>query len=238
MTRGIGGSDLAAVCAYYIPSKAEDWAHFATAADVWMRLVHGIEKPRSATLQRGLDAEPRLRRTWLESFGGELEHHERPWILRHPRLPFVSVSPDDVWIKDGERVYVEWKTRNHFAEQKRPMFGAPGTDQAPDAYALQVQLNLELLDLPRGILFVGFGCETPDGTGAKPFLYSHTAPYFIERNPELVAFALSYAERFHAEHIATRRPPSVEPKENLRHWKRLIKEQSWKTEATEAPSQS
>ena len=234
--RGIGGSDLAAVCAYYKPEKADDWAHFATAADVWMRLVHGIEKPRSATLQRGLDAEPRLRRAYLDAFGGSLEHHARPWVVTHPRAPYVSVSPDDVWLTpEGERVYCEWKTRNRFAEMKRPMFGEPGTDQAPDAYALQVQLNLDILGLKRGVLFVGFGCETPDGAGAKPFLYSQTAPYFIERDPELLEFALHYAERFHTEHILTRRPPSVEPKENIRAWKRLLKEQSW---TTEAPSQS
>jgi hypothetical protein len=234
--RGIGGSDLAAVCAYYLPSNADDWAHFGTAADVWMRLVHDIEKPKTAPMLRGLDAEPRLRRVYLDAYGGELEHHERPWVVSHPTQPYVSVSPDDVWTDGTERVYVEWKTRNRFAEMKRPMFGAPGTDQAPDSYALQVQLNLEILDIERAVLFVGFGSETPDGTGAKPFLYTQTAPYPIARDRELMAMALGYAERFHDEFIHTRTPPSVEPKENIRAWKRLLKEQSWKaTEAQPSP---
>jgi predicted phage-related endonuclease len=234
--RGIGGSDLAAVCAYYKPERAEDWAHWATAADVWMRLVHDVERPRTDAMQRGLDAEPRLRRVWLDTFGGELEEHPRPWIERHPRFPFVSASPDDVWLNDGERVYVEWKTRNKFAEQKRPMFGPPGTDEAPAAYALQVQLNLDILGLERGVLFVGFGCETKDETGAKPFLYSHTAPYFINRDTKTLEWALGYAERFFADHVHTRTPPSVEPRNNIREWKRLLKEQSWKTEAASPSS--
>jgi hypothetical protein len=236
--RGIGGSDLAAVCAYYKREKADDWAHFATAADVWMRLVHGVEKPRTAAMQRGLDAEPRLRKAYLDAYGGTLEHHPRPWIVAHPTHPYVSVSPDDVWLSEGERVYCEWKTRNSWAEKKRPMFGPPGTDEAPDAYTLQVQLNLEILNLERGVLFVGFGSEMKDENGNKPFLYSQTASYFIDRDRELVRFALHYAERFHREHILTRTPPSVEPKENIRAWKRLLKEQSWKAEAMEAPSQS
>lgn len=236
MKRGIGGSDLASVCAYYKPEYAETWAHWGTAADVWMRLVHDIEKPRTSSMTRGLDAEPRLRKAWLNEFGGELEHHERPWVVRHSHLPFVSVSPDDIWVRDGERVYIEWKTRNTWAEKKRPMFGPPGTDEAPAEYALQVQLNLDILNLERGILFAGFGCETPDGSGAKPFLYSHTAPYFIDRDRDLLAFALGYAERFHKEHILTRTPPSVAPRNNLVEWKRLLKEQSCQTAA--APSQS
>lgn len=233
MKRGLGGSDLAAVCAYYKREHHDTWAHFATAADVWMRLVHDIEQPKTAAMTRGLDAEPRLRRVYLETYGGEFEYHERPWIIRHPLLPYVSVSPDDVWLTNGERVYAEWKTRNKFAESKRPMFGEPGTDEAPPAYALQCQLNMEILDIGRAVLFVGFGSETKDEDGSKPFLYSHTAPYFIERNREQVGFALHYAERFHREHILTRTPPSVEPRQNLVAWKRLMKEKTWTTEATE-----
>lgn len=236
--RGIGGSDLAAVCAYYKPERAEDWAHWATAADVWMRLVHDVERKQTDPMKRGLDAEPRLRRAYLDAFGGEYEFHERPWIVSHPALPFVSVSPDDVWLNHGERVYAEWKTRNKFAEQKRPMFGPPGTDEAPAAYALQVQLNLEILNIEHGFLFVGFGCEMKDENGNKPFLYSHTAPYLIDRDRELMRFALGYAERFYKEHIITRTPPSVEPRNNLREWKRLLKGLTWKTETMEAPSQS
>lgn len=222
--RGIGGSDLAAVCAYYKPERAEEWAHWATAADVWMRLVHDVERPRTAAMSRGLDAEPRLQRAYLDHYGGSLEHHERPWILQHPRAPYVSVSPDDVWVTpEGERVYVEWKTRNDWAEGKRPIFGRPGTDEVPADYAMQVHLNLDILDLERAVLFVGFGKETPDEMGAKPFLYSRTEPYFIDRDRELVQFALTYAERFYAEHVVTGRPPSVEPKNNLRKWRALLK---------------
>jgi hypothetical protein len=98
-----------------------------------------------------------------------------------------------------------------------------------------VQLNLEILNLERGVLFVGFGCETKDEHGNKPFLYSNTEPFPIRRDRELMAFALGYAERFYEEHICTRTPPRVEPRENIRAWKRLTKEASqWTAQETAA----
>src|SRR5689334_16291897 len=101
MRRGIGGTDLSAVCAYYRPEFAETWAKWATAADVWMRLVHNIERERTSVMQRGIDAEPRLRRAYLDAYGGAMLPKPTPWIVAHPRLPFVSVSPDDVWVNDS-----------------------------------------------------------------------------------------------------------------------------------------
>lgn len=241
MKRGIGGSDLASVCAYYRPEYAAEWAKWATAADVWMRLVHDIERPRTAVMQRGIDAEPRLRQAYLDAYGGSMVDKPTPWIVRHPRLPFVSVSPDDVWCESATgcignlpHTYVEFKSASVFGRHK---YGDPETDAIPDAYGLQVQLGLEILDIEVGHLFVGFGKDATAEDGTKRFFYSETARYVIQRDRELMAMALGYAERFYAEHVATRKPPSVEPKNNIRAWKRLLKEQSWK--ATEAqPSQS
>lgn len=228
--RGIGGTDLGAVCAYYRACPA-DWTRYATAADVWMRLVHDVERPRTAVMQRGLDAEPRLRRAYLDAYGGVLRERPAKWILQHPRLPFVTVSPDDVWRDSagGGEVYVEWKSTSIFAAAK---YGDAETDEVPDSYGLQVQLNLEILDLGVGHLFCGFGRDVKDETGAHQFLYEETRRFVIRRDRELMALALGLAERFHREHIDTRLPPSVEPKQNIRVWKRLLKEQSWKTEAS------
>lgn len=246
MKRGIGGSDLAAVCAYYRPQFADEWSKWATAADVWMRLVHDIERPRTAVMQRGIDAEPRLRRAYLDAYGGAMWGPKpTPWILQHPRLPFVTVSPDDVWHEssahlDGEGIdgdeaptYVEFKSTSIFARGK---YGDAESDAIPDAYGLQVQLGLEILDLEVGHLFVGFGRDTKDESGAPQFLYEETRRFVIHRDRELMAMALAYAEKFHAEHVATRMPPRCEPRNNIRAWKRLLKEEAWKpTEAaTEA----
>lgn len=242
--RGIGGSDLAAVCALYRPKYAEKWAKYATAADVWMGLVHGVQRPRTAVMQRGIDAEPRLRRAYLDVYGGAMMPKPDPWIVPHPRLPFVSVSPDDVWLESQLReigIYIEFKSVNWFSlyppEGRPPTeWGPDDSDEVPDYYGLQVQLGLEILDIEVGHLFAGFGRDTVCDDGSKQFLYSESRRYVIHRDRELMGWCLELAERFHREHVLTRTPPSVAPKNSKREWSRLMKEQSWKaTEAQPSP---
>jgi hypothetical protein len=245
--RFIGGTDLGACVAYFRPELAH-FSPYATAADLWMRLCHETERPQTAAMKRGLDAEPRLQRAYIDAYGGVFEEHERPWRVMHSRLPFVGCSPDDVWSPhnvpllddDGERVYVEWKTANWFTLYPPPgraptKWGDAETDNIPPGYQLQVQLNLECLDLEQAHLFVGFGTDETDADGTKRFLYRETRRYPIARDRELMALALDYAERFHAEYVVTRTPPSVEPRDNLRLWKRLMKEQPWKTTEASPP---
>lgn len=238
--RGIGGTDLAAVCAYYLPNVGPEWTKYCTAADVWMRLVHDVERPRTAIMQRGIDAEPRLRKVYLDVYGGAMMPKPKPWVVPHPRLPFVSVSPDDVWIRDFDfRCYVEIKSTNIFALYPPPgrppsKWGPAESDVVPESYGLQVQLGLEILDMDVAHLFAGFGRDTKEN-GEPAFLYEETRRYVIHRDRELMAMALGFAERFHEEHIRTRQPPSVEPRDNKRAWKRLLKGETWKpTETTEA----
>jgi predicted phage-related endonuclease len=236
----IGGSDLAAICGYYLPEHADAWCKYQTASDVWMRLVYGVARKKTAVMSRGLNAEPRLRKAFLEAYGGELYGRPEKWIELHPAMPFVGCSPDDVWIDAdplGES-YVEWKTTSVFArkawgDKLRDDCDDFDGDGAPEHYALQVQLNLEILGLERGYLFVGFGRDFKDTeTGEPKFMYEETRRYRITRNRELIGFALGYAERFQREFIDTRNPPSVEPKHNRLAWKRILKgEKPWKQEA-------
>lgn len=263
MRRGIGGTDLSAVCAYYRPQHAETWTKWATAADVWMRLVHDVERPRTSVMQRGLDAEPRLRRAYLDAYGGKMRDKPEKWIVPHPRLPFVTVSPDDVWEWSGvgialdvgatnvlKMAYVEFKSTSWFSLHPPPKvvearlragkpisdWGEPESECVPEPYGFQVQLGLEILDLDVAHLFAGFGTDETDDDGAERFLYRETRRYVIPRDRELTAMALDLAERFHAEHVVTRKPPSVEPRHNKREWSRLLKGETWKaTEAQPSP---
>jgi hypothetical protein len=245
--RGIGGTDLSAVCAYYCPWLPPSWSKYVTAADVWMRLVHGVQRPSTAVMKRGQLAEPRLRRAYLDAYGGQMRLKPEPWIVHHPSLPFVTVSPDDVWSPNAgmDQTYVEFKSTSIFAlypPAGRPPseWGDPESDVVPDAYGMQVQLGLEILDMETAHLFAGFGKDAKDDAGEPAFYYSETRRYVIHRNRDAMTKALALAERFHTEHIATRKPPSVEPRNCLRDWKRLTKEQSCTTssEAAEAPSRS
>lgn len=227
--------------AYYRPELAADLAKYANASDVWLNLGHGIEQPENAAMRRGKAAEPRLRIAYHDAYGGEAEQHERPWVVPHPRFPWAAVSPDDVVLLDGQRVYVEYKSSIIFAlyppaTHPPTKWGPPESDEVPDLYQLQVQHGLEILDLPVAHLFVGFGRDEKDANGNPTFLYQETRRYILPRRPQLAAMALEHAARFHREHIETRMPPSLAPCHNKRAFARLLKEQPWKTEATEAHS--
>ena len=221
--RLIGGTDVGPIVVYYRPELAPELAKYATAADVWLRLVHNIERPRTAVMGRGIDAEPRLRRAYedwakTDSEAWSFEQHERPWIVPHPRHAFATCSPDDVR-SDG--ILVEYKSTSIFARSK---WGDAETDAIPDLYQLQVQWCLEILNLETAHLFVGFGRDFKDENGEHQFLFEESRRYVCPRDRELAAMALEYGERFWKEHVTTRTPPSVQPCNNKRAFARLLKE--------------
>lgn len=228
--RGIGGTDVGPVVAFYRPDMAGELAKYANATDVALRLIHGLERPKRAVMQRGIDAEPRLRRAFLDAYGGAMEEHARPWIVPHPALPWATCSPDDVWLPgDGDRVLVEIKSTSIFARHK---WGEPGSDEIPPLYNLQVQWCLEILDLSAAQVFVGFGRDFEE-SGEHKFLYEATIPYVVRRDRELADLALSYCAQFQRDFIEPRKLPPLTPVNNRRAYSQLIKEQSWKASATE-----
>lgn len=230
--RGIGGTECGAPVALYRPELAPELAKYANASDLWMRLLHGIERPRSAVMGRGIDAEPRLRKALQEAYGYEMVAKPEKWIVRHPRHEWATCSPDDV-VK-GEPLLIEIKSTSVFARHK---WGRPESDEVPLLYNTQVQWSMEILDLPRCLVFVGFGKDHKDAeTGAHQFYFDETLPYIVERDREVASMLLGYAECFVKEFLETRKPPPLTPVNNRRQFSRLLKEQTWKTEATATPS--
>ncbi len=232
--RKIGGTDCGAPASFYVPSLAPTLAKYGNISDLWMRLLHGVERSRTAVMARGIDAEPRLRKTLIEAYGYEMKPKPTPWIVQHPRFEFASCSPDDV-TTDGS-LLIEIKSTSRFA---RKNWGMPESDEIPPHIIAQVQWGMEILDLPRAHVFVGLGADWKDAeTGEHQFLYDETISYFVDRDRELAGMLLEHAERFMKEFVETRKPPPLTPIHNRRQFSRLIKEQSCQTEATEAPSQS
>lgn len=237
--RGIGGTDVGPVVSFYKPELASVLGKWANATDVAMRLVYGIERPRTKVMSRGLDAEHRLRGAFVDAYGGGFEPHARPWIERHPRHPWASCSPDDVWLSDSvhppDRVLVEYKSASIFARDK---WGDAESDEVPPLYALQVQWGLEILDLPIAHVFVGFGRDFTDEHGAPQFLYEQTARYVVPRDRELAAMAVDYCDRFQAEFIERRKLPPLVPVHNKRAYSQLLKGSHPCQQTTAAPSPS
>ena len=203
------------VLALYRPALMETCAKYSTAADVWMRLVHGITKPKSARMDRGLRVEPMLRDLYRETVGPV---SDAPGLLVHPSQPWGAASPDGFAGDDG---VVEYKSTSVFS---RAAWGEPGTDEVPDAYSVQVQWQLEVTGRQWAHLLVAFGRDfTDEATGLPDFAVEEHAIYQMERDAELCAALVECGARFWREHIDTGMPPPVEPKENRREWARLRK---------------
>lgn len=234
--RGIGGTDVGPIVAMYRPELAPELAKWANATDVAMRVAFNIERPRTKVMSRGLDAEPRLRRAYLDAFGGGLAFRPEKWIVTRPERSWATCSPDDVWCgPNSERVLVEYKSTSIFARGK---WGEAESDEIPMLYALQIQWCLEILDLNHAHLFVGFGRDMTDEHGEHQFLYEQTARYQIPRDRETAAMALDYCARFQKDFIECRKLPPLTPVNNKRAYSQLLKGSHPCQTQTEAPSQS
>jgi len=209
--RGIGGTDAGALLAYYTPGL-DSLTKYSTAADVWLRLVHGVEKPRSAVMSRGLDKEPVLKSIYERETSLSTTS---PGVVWHPN-GWASCSPDAL----TSISVCEWKTTTVFA---RKSWGAPMTDEVPPPYVAQCVWNCSLCDRPEAHLVVAFGRDWKHDDGTPDFAFEETAIYVIERDRDLERAMLAAAERFQKEHIDVRIPPSVEPRQNVRAWKRILK---------------
>lgn len=243
--RAIGGTDAGPVIAMYRPELAADLAKYANATDVAMRLIFNIERTRTKVMSRGLDAEPRLRLAFADAYGGQFRARPEKWIVSHPRHPWASCSPDDVWSPNAglDEVLIEYKSTSVFslhpppnARDRESKWGDPESDVVPPAYAIQCQWNLEILDLPLCHLFAGFGRDFVEGEQST-FLYSETRRYVLPRDRELAAMALEYCERFQKDFIECRKLPPLAPVNNKRAYSQLLKgSHPCQQTATEAPS--
>ena len=214
--RRIGGTDVGPIISLYRPEMAAELAKYANATDVWLRLVHKVERPKTAVMQRGIDAEPRLRKAFIDAYGLAMADKPMPWVVAHPTFPWATCSPDDV----SGSLLVEYKSTSTFARHK---WGDPDSDVIPSVYNLQVQCCMEILDLPLAHVFVGFGRDYEEN-GEQQFLYEQTVRYIVARDRELAEMALGYCQKFHDEFVEGRKPPPLAPVSNKRDFARLMKE--------------
>ena len=214
--RRIGATDAAPIVAFYRPEMAH-LAKWSSAADVYFRLVHGVSKPRTKPMARGIAAEPQLRAIYASTIGQPLPA-KHPIVCRHEAHPWATSSPDDVAeAEGGGLVVIEYKSTSVYA---RKSWGEPLTDLIPDSYLCQVAWNCEVVDAPFWHLLVGFGVDSDEGFG-----FLESVPYQGERDRELGALLLECGERFQRDFIDRRMPPPVAPVANKRVISRLLKEE-------------
>lgn len=211
--RGIGGTDVGALLAYYNPGpELEALTKYGTAADLWLRLVHGIERPKSGPMSRGLKVEPILKAIYEREIAPV---GPSPGVVWHPN-GWASCSPDSLppW------AVCEWKSTTIYA---RKAWGKPFTSEVAPHYLPQCVWNCLLCDKPEAHLLVSFGHDSKAADGSPQYAIADTAVYVVERDRSLEAQLYEAAERFQVEHIDTRIPPRVEPRQNVRVWKRILK---------------
>jgi hypothetical protein len=197
-------------------------------SDVWLSLVLGYEKRRTAGMSRGLLKEDDLRRWYVRKHGhivgiGELTNSEWPFLVGHPD----AVRGDTV---------IDFKTANRWRTEK-------WQEGAPLNYVRQVEFYGMLGGWSKWELAVSFGedvrceaCEacktTPVPRGSKMTRPGCLAPQFIatEEEPRIYhgdvepahcAEMLTVILDFKRDWWDTGIPPPEEPVNHKRDWKRL-----------------
>lgn len=209
--RKIGGTEAGALLAFYNVGF-DDLAKYSTAADVFMRLVHGISKPKTSRMSRGLRVEPVLRQIYEREFG---PCGEPPGVIAHPNEPWFTCSPDGL----NHGVVVEYKTTSIWAMKN---WGDPLTDHVPGAYLTQCLWNCFLCDRPEAHLLVAFGKDFVNDDGEDDFSFTETRIYVVKRDAEIEARLVAACSRFVEEHLKTGVPPNVEPRANKLEYRRIL----------------
>lgn len=208
----VGSHDAGPILALYRPELAT-LTKYGTAADSWMRIVHGVSKAKTQAMGRGLLVEPENREAYRQHIGPV---SESPGVLVHPRYPWAAASPDGLIEPDG---LLEIKSVSEFA---RGSWGEPGTDAIPDGYNVQVQWLLECAGREWAHIWAVFGRDFKAEDGSPGWATTETAIYAARRDAELAGALVEACARFWREHVETRTPPPVEPVSNRREWKRIL----------------
>src|SRR5687767_11991627 len=108
LNRRIGGSDVA---------KLLGVSKYGNAADVYLRIVEGLDDEWNPRMERGAIFEPHLRALGQTKFGIELDAHygaEGSDYYDHPTLEFARAQIDDVARYQGVPCCVDYKTTVKF----------------------------------------------------------------------------------------------------------------------------
>lgn len=201
--RRIGGTDAAAVWAFYEPERLS-WLKHVNARDVYERIVNGIRPKQNKQMGRGLKIEPLIREKFVETFGAVEPH---PGIIYSEEYEWAASSPDDYFQGD---VVVDHKSVSTYA---RHLWGpgageeSPVDSRMPGHIRAQMIHNMAIANRPLSIVFTAFGRDLADGS----FLIEEFMPYVLRRDEKLEEELLRAEEKFWREHIKKRAAPAIEP---------------------------
>lgn len=176
----IGGSDAAAIVGV---------SPYASAHDVYARIVEGAVTEETRPMRRGTLLEPVIRSMAAEELGMK--------FLGPRKLRFKGwgrASLDDVALVDGAEEVAEFKSVGPFADGE---YGEPGTDAIPPQHVCQVQVYMAATGMPRANLVALFGTDD-------------LRQYVVPADAELQGMLFEAMERFWVDNVLTRTPPLVD----------------------------
>lgn len=193
-TRRIGGSDI---------GKLLGLSRYGNEADVYLRIVEGLEDAWSPVMERGAAVEPQLRAYGQNALGIELDDVESDYH-DHPTLEFARAQIDDVARLAGVPCCVDYKSQSRWAKG----WGAEGSDDVPPAIHAQIAWEMLCADRELGLLVVGFGDDAPP---PDLFHIANVITYQVQRDPTFEAALVQTAREFWNGHVLPRVPPSIKP---------------------------
>lgn len=178
---------------------------YGNAADVYARVVLGIEAKPSKPMARGIAYEPVVRVLYRAEKSCEfMRWVTSPVVLQHPTYEWATSSPDDV-TTDGR--LVDYKTVSRWA--------APSwADGPPIDYVLQMLWGMWVGGFESCDLYAAFGDDIGD-----EFRIDYCKTYEFRRDPELEAEFIEVGAAFWRDHVVPRVPPAMAPLQGKRAFK-------------------
>jgi putative phage-type endonuclease len=178
---GLGASEVSAVLG--LPS-------FLSPLEVWASKTEGAEREDSLDLWRGRAVEPVI----VEWYERETGRKTRPAeVARHPRCKVLFATPDRMH-KQEEPEPLEAKSVRFSLQH---LFGESGTDEVPQQYLVQVQVQMACTGAASGTLAALFGLD-------------ELRVYRFARDAELEGLIVEGVERWWRDYVVTGKPPPVD----------------------------
>jgi hypothetical protein len=180
--------------------------------DLYARLVHGVGKPWTKQMKRGLNVEDDLRACY-EKYVGPLEPH--PEELTDPARPWVTGHVDGFAVSGA---VVDFKSTSRWDTAS---WGTPGTDKVKPYIVCQMTHYCVLSGRDTWHVLCGMG-EDVEVDGEDRFIYTQEPALYVGHlDLELAEMVATAIERFRVDHWEPRIWPEGMPIYNKRDIKRL-----------------
>lgn len=181
--RGIGGSDVAAICGL---------SKYKSAFQLWCEKTGNDvdDNYMNEAMYWGTVFEPIIRSEFTARSGMNVV--ECPYVLQHPEYPFMLANIDGLVVTESDTFIFEAKTANGFLTDE-------WENGVPYSYQLQIQHYMSVTELSGAFVAVLIG--------GNKFKY-----YWLERDDDLIEMIIQLEQEFW-HYVETNTPPPIDGSE-------------------------